>query len=924
MGKSKKPKIEVTKYYLSSHLGICTEIDKLLSIVIKEKLAWAGEKASAGAISINQPNLFGGEKKEGGAVGSAYFLPGGSSQVLPDNLATKLGRSGGSDAPGYRGIASCFFYGTGTQGFYWTSNTPFLPGVWFKVRRAPVGLDPTYALIPRNASSSSVIVGYDAFWDYQELGSTLEPANYASIDIPEDGYDLNAQAAFGLDASGPFTPPRTINTAWAKDTSLWFRRVITLDEPSNLNLSGFIENGLVVWIDGQYLIHLEPANPSNRYGAYSIDTGILQAGVHILNVLATDEVEDYGGNDNTYFDMQITAEVADGYDANPAHIIYECLTNTTWGMGSPTSAIDYDSFDEASQTLFAENFGLSMLWSRQTEIQNFIQEVLDHIQAVIYVDPSTGLITLDLIRDDYDAGTLDVLDPDNADLTNFSRKLWGDIVNEITVTWTNPDNEQEETITAQDDASIAIQGGIVPDSRNYYGVRTAALAQDLAFRDLRSAGQPLASCEAEVDRSQYALRPASVIKLTWPEYGLTELVMRVQSVDYGKLGDPTIKLNLIEDVYGLDIGSYGDPPGTSWVDPSAQPSDMDPVEIITLPYFMAANSGLGEFIESPEYPEVISGILASTDNADTYEAELWDEVTLTNGDVEWQALSTLNVIGTQTLSEALVAEANSTNVPLATEDGRTQPVLAGFVILGDGAEATSEICMIDADNSDGTYTLVRGVMDTIPRAWPIGTRAWFVDESTLFEDLLVRSAAEVVDYKVLPSTSQGQLPLAAATLQTHTLTDRPWLPNRPGNVTAYDGTLFSSRSAPIDASDNVNAYITVSWAIRNRLDEDSQILSWDDATQTAETGQTTTIEVRDVDGALLATHDGLTGTTYNVPDSSYSGEQLIELRVYAERSDSDGDFVSLQYFSHWVLVAAATFDSELITFDTDSLTWDQN
>jgi hypothetical protein len=71
---------------------------------------------------------------------------------------------------------------------------------------------------------------------------------------------------------------------------------------------------------------------------------------------------------------------------------------------------------------------------------------------------------------------------------------------------------------------------------------------------------------------------------------------------------------------------------------------------------------------------------------------------------------------------------------------------------------------------------------------------------------------------------------------------------------------------------------------------------------TPETGQTTTIEVRDLDDTLIATHDGLTGISFDVPDASFGIEEIVELRVFSERTDADGDFVSLQYFSHWVMV----------------------
>lgn len=910
MGKA-KPKTEVTEYYMSEHFGICSGADALLKLTIKEKEAWVGSQFELGEITINDPELFGGVKKEGGLRGIVHYLPGASDQLLPDALAQKLGRADGADCPGFRGLASLFFVGDTRPGFYWTANSPYLPGVWATVRRAPIGLNPDYALIPVNPADEGDTFSGEAvlaWWQHSRIGAAPDRDHTALrirfFDVY--GLPLSAYIGPGADLYCPVWTERSITTEIPEGTTT-IQVVIDMSPGALSNRGGYVDD-ITLTIDG---VPITLANPDAETGDNS--GWITTSSNDLTNRTATPASHSgsyyfgYPGNFKVraYQDISAVAAV-DLKDANPAHMIYECLTNTDWGMGSPLAALDTDEFETAAVTLYNEGFGLSMIWTRQSSIQDFVQEILDHIQAVIFVDPSTGLLTLKLIRDDYDAEYLPEITPDNADLSSFGRKLWGDIVNEITVTWTNPENEQEETITAQDDASIATQGGIVPDSRNYYGVRNAALAQKLAWRDLRSSGQPLASCEAEVNRTQWDLRPASVVKLTWPEYSLSEIVMRVTSIDYGKPGDPTIKLSLMEDVYGLDIGTYDDPPSSEWEDPSSQPEAFDTVEILTLPLFFAADTTVAAFIENPEYPEVLAGVLATTANADAYAYELWDEVTLPNGSLEWQSLGTNNIIGRGELVVALAAEAETAGVSFENVTGQTIPTIGGFIIIGSVGEEGNEIAMVDADNGDDYgYDLIRGVLDTVPRAWPVGTPAWFVDGSTLFEDSLIRAAAEEVDYKLRMQTSQGMLPLAGAPLETYTLTERPWLPNRPADVEAY-GEAWSSEFAPIDARERVDPWITVTWANRNRLTEDSQVLAWTDATVTPETGQTTTIEVRDADGVLLTTHDGLTGISFDVPDASFDYDNIVRLRVYSERADDDGSFVSLQFFEHWVQVGGGS------------------
>jgi hypothetical protein len=1005
VGKS-SPKVEVTEYAMSEHFGVCTgPVDFIQQLIVKEKQAWLGEQSELGEIAINDTELFGGVKKEGGLKGTLHYLPGAPDQVLPDTLAQKLGRANGADCPGFRGLTSLFFVGSDRPGFYWTANSPYLPGVWVTVRRILTSTGGAEQWYPEKARILSGYVIVEAGTDIEFLGQQAEqtlgvagdpidfdmpeleggipPAGALVIIVVSSGrYPLHTDEFHAApDGYEPLTDAYTAGSILADfeyrayykfmgdepDTSFTPGPVVYSDARNAYLVMVFSGVDAAVFasevgrVSGEGPASYDPADIV--IGDEAIDPGTIGSSVttshYVFDSLALlsstgaqamplvvggqctgGGASEGPGNFEEYYESEtgsssgtrsaramgiygLPVGLEVGADMNPAHIIRESLTDTDWGMGTPAAALDGDSFTEAADTLFAEGFGLSMIWTRQISIQDFVQEVLDHIQGVLFTDPATGLLTLKLIRGDYEADELPELTPDNADLANFSRKLWGEIVNEIIVTWTNPENEQEETLTVQDDSSIAIQGGIISDSRNYYGVRNSSLAQDLAYRDLRSAGQPLASCEAEVDRSQWRLRPASVIKLTWPEYGLSEVVMRVTSVDYGRPGDPTIKLALVEDVYGLDIGTYDSPPATEWEDPSSAPEPLETVEIFTLPLFLAAETTVAAFVETPEYPEVLAGVLATTDNADTFNYELWDEVTLPNGDLEWQSLGTNNIIGRGELVGALTLEALSAGVEFDNIVGQTVPTAGGFVIIGEAGEEGNEIAMVDADNgSPYGYDLTRGVLDTVPREWPAGTPVWFVDGSTLFEDPVVRSAGETVSYKLLSRTSQGLLALADASLESQTLSERPWLPNRPRDVTAY-GESWSTELAPIDATARPDPWVTVAWANSNRLTEDSQVLAWDDATVTPETGQTTRIEVLAGDGTPLATHDELSGTSFDVPDASFGDESIVRLRVYADRTDDDGTFASLQFFEHWVQIAGLTADSTVVTADSTYWTADE-
>ena len=57
------------RYYAGLHLIFCHAIDKLINIGVGDKIAWSGEVTANQTLQINQPQLFGGDDREGGIVG---------------------------------------------------------------------------------------------------------------------------------------------------------------------------------------------------------------------------------------------------------------------------------------------------------------------------------------------------------------------------------------------------------------------------------------------------------------------------------------------------------------------------------------------------------------------------------------------------------------------------------------------------------------------------------------------------------------------------------------------------------------------------------------------------------------------------------------------------------------------------------------
>lgn len=571
-----------------------------------------------------------------------------------------------------------------------------------------------------------------------------------------------------------------------------------------------------------------------------------------------------------------------GPDANPAHIIYECMTDANF-MGSPTSMFHHASWNAAAQALYNEQFGLSLGWAQQGTIEEFCQEVQDHIQAMVWLDQRSGLWKIKLLRDDYSVIGLRHLTPDNANLTGFSRRMWGEAVNEIAVSYTSAENEEEITVTYQDLGSIAAQGEVISDSRNYYGVRSAELAMKLAQRDVRTAAAPLASATAIVDRSSWDVEPGEVILVSWPEKDLASVVFRVMGIDLGSSEDGKITLSLLEDIFSLERPPLAATPGTGWVDPGAPPEPMTAVEIFTLPAYFSASADFQAVALDLEFGEVLAATLGYQEQPDVIGYNL----------LSLDVTSTGNLLyvnhGAKAVTERAILQ---TTMPVETTsyfDGglilnkRRQPEIGGFIFLGAGSDAAIEIAqVVGYEESTDDWILARGVLDTVPRAHTPGSPAWIVNPGDMIvDDRTIRSAGEEVHFKLLTRSTRGVLPQADAATITETLTARPHLPNRPANV-KINGSSFG----PVAYDGGTE--IAVTWATRNRTLEDGIVYRWTDGPVAPEHAQGTVVRVFDNTGTVVYEETGLwTQTERILPAVWFYRYPWVRIEVSARRQDLD-------------------------------------
>jgi len=275
-----------------------------------------------------------------------------------------------------------------------------------------------------------------------------------------------------------------------------------------------------------------------------------------------------------------------GEDANPAEVIYEIITNNDWGLAESQDNLDLDALTVMGKTLCEEGLGISIQLTSIIKGQSVIDNICDHINAARFSDPHTGKLVFRLIRDDYDVNTCLRLDTSNCSQIMFTRLDWSQIISKISVDFTAADSKYEQaSVPTQDPAAIEINNGVqTVKSYSYTYFTTAVNALWAAKRELNTQAFPLATVTITGNRQLYNVRIGDVILLNWAPYGIKNMLIRVTDVDISKLTEGQIKLEGMEDIWGLAKTEFEYSGTTEWKPEDKYPAGVQDFRYLEMPY----------------------------------------------------------------------------------------------------------------------------------------------------------------------------------------------------------------------------------------------------------------------------------------------------------------------------------------------------
>lgn len=527
------------------------------------------------------------------------------------------------------------------------------------------------------------------------------------------------------------------------------------------------------------------------------------------------------------------------YDMNPMHIIRECVTNRDWGMGTDPSFINNANFEAAARTLHSEGFGLSVLWDAQKPLNEFLTDILEHIDGALYVNRRTGLFEINLIRDDYDADDLPLLDEDHIiEITDYTKPLIGDLTSQVTVQYWDRDSLANSSVTVQDIALSRQQGTAIATTKQYPAICNGDLANRVAMRDLRTVSTPLIGCTVKASRSiAQDLVIGDVFKMSWLRLGIQEITMRVIDADYGTETNPEITMTVVQDIFAFGDSVYAPPPPTDWEPPVSTPQ-VPPVRAFSSAPYRELVQILGQ-AEAESLPVTSEFLLAAgvRPTSDAL-AMVWINDSGAGGDMAEKGEVDFAPMAVTTV--ALGRMDTSVNV--------SQLVDIDLVETGTLAAIGTELIRINGI-AGNVLTISRGLCDTVPVEHPAQSTILMYDDVTIIDDLEY-VAGETIRSQLLTKTVTGTLDPESAPIDTETLDARQGSPYPAGNVrlnTSYFPETFEGD-------------IELTWAHRDRIQQADRLYDFTTGSIGPESGTTYAVNIYG-DGTLRKSFSGLTGTS---------------------------------------------------------------
>lgn len=594
---------------------------------------------------------------------------------------------------------------------------------------------------------------------------------------------------------------------------------------------------------------------------------------------------------------------------NPVHVAVQCLIDLRFGMKASHLQIGQsfvqkanqlhhtDYVNEYGQTVPGEAFGIGLVWSGETSIRSFLNDIMRYINGNVYLDPSTGMLELALVRKvpESEIEDLPMFGPSQIiSIGVYTRPTGEETVNTVSIIYRQLKSEKTETVTRSNAAMLSIYNTVISESIEYPGIKNAKLAAEVCEREVKqrtSLGamysgirvSRLAPEEGDITQAAYTLYDGAPFRLYWPEHGALGEVFRVSNINHKSITENYIEFDAVEDYFdsstSVHITGVAD---SGWIDTNVLPDQVAPDEIrfIDLPYVTVLGAGGSTMINALPSSTAIFGIMATAnDRGVTTGINVYTDVNDSNSLVMSGQLCPVSRLDG---ALPILDPENPVNSLMLTAKTKEFVGTSEFAVVGAWFIVDNEKILCTAINDDPndpdylTMTLERGIYDSIPAAHADNARMWwFNGVSAARFTRATYLAGEYETFYVAATGRIGDAPLGVSTPSITTTLKNTWFaPYPPANV-KLDGVLYGDCG--------MRDY-TIEWDCRDKISQSDVPVGWDNGGVPPEPGVSYRVKIStgaSLGDAKEVTVSGASGSYKGYNNPSYS---LRRFQVWAERA----------------------------------------
>ena len=589
------------------------------------------------------------------------------------------------------------------------------------------------------------------------------------------------------------------------------------------------------------------------------------------------------------------------YDVNPMECLYQVMANDWGGLGVNVGDIDTANWITVAEQLYNEGNGMSIIVTAAQSGKQIVTEIMRQIDGIMYQDPTTGKLQVKLIRMDYVVDDLDIYDEDDiVKMRSFTKTAWEDVISQVKVSFPQRDKESSAVAISMDGATSTMLGRLKTTTMSFPFCYDPTLANTIASRERAQASIPLFRMTIEMTRNAWRIKPGDVFKISWPEYGFTELVLRAQKHDLGALLDNRIVLDCVQDSFAVGSTVFANPATSGWVAPVTQPSPVETWIQTDAPAFF------GRVLESPVqegYSQPMTIPLRPAATSSTFSV-LGGNAT---GELDVLELDEIGYPATGVLqddysrSAGQVTGVDATGFTLLSRQGEffegvdEADLLAGQAGLLYVDGEWMGFLGVTNDPTEAVVTNVyRGLFGSPVKSHAAGTRVYQI-ESDLFgtgDQGIDLAHDSTFYYKILDAVGARRAAPEGLTEETFNPTDVMRVPLRPRGLDA------AGSRAVFDKTDTTDLVLT--W---KHTDRETVVTYPGELAATETPAETTTYDVEVwIDGvkdASLSTTE-VAALTWSVPFSTVTPPLVsddCEIRVYSRIDNPDSPGVGTDYLS---------------------------